>query len=311
MKRSTKKSSKGAETSAAVREQAPPTNINPPINLLQTPQSVTAVKTRAKKVPKKPSKAMRSALFRAGAALIASILILAISKFSFLDLIKGPTESDSIQKEQAGAFVKRDIMAILGCYADSSAGISGKYALVPMGNQFVSVHFTGRYLNSASTIETDTIKYISGNIGSLDKYVKVQGTVGKLSDDLSGKMYDWITQNKDWLVKDGIVPNVDDYSKYVSDAVLEVDTVNSMNQNLVFVLTGLAALCLVYMLVELILMVLGFYRGKIAPATELRSAAVETAADAVSTAEKSVGETDKCIKAGKSEENGNASEDQP
>lgn len=263
-----------------------------------------AASEKPEKRPSAPDKARRNALIRAGLALLAAALLLVLTKFSVIDLIKGPRESSAIQQEQTGAFVKRDIMAILGYYADSSSGVSGKYAIVPMGSQFVSVHFTSRYLSSAGTIEADTIKYISGDISTLDKYVTVQGTVGKLSEGLSGEMYDWLSENKAWMVKGGIIPSADDYSKYISDAVLEVDTVGSLNQNLVVALSAFAALCLVYMLLELILIASRFYRGKAAVKAQAgaREASAESAIESGAH-----GEAPECIKTAENAENGSAS----
>ena len=220
----------------------------------------------ADRAPKKTNKKQRNALLRAGAALVAAIILVAVSKFSIISLIKGPTEADAIQDEAVGAFVKRDIYAVMGFYADQTDGISGKYAIVPMGQKFVSVHFTKRYLDSADTIESDTNKYINGDITKLDKYIVVEGTVETVSDALSAKMYTWFTNNKDTLVNKGVISGTSDNADYISDSVLTVDAVNSMSETLVLVLTGLAALFLIYMIVELVLVLLGFYKEK--PAKE-------------------------------------------
>ncbi len=213
-------------------------------------------------VPKKTNNKLRNAFLRAGAALVAAIILVVVSKFSIIDLVKGPKETDAIQSEEVGTFVKRDIYAVMGFYADQTDGISGKYSVVPMDQKFVSVHFTKRYLDSVDTIESDTNKYINGDITKLDKYVVAEGTVEKVSDDLSAKMYTWFSQNKDTLVKKGVISGTNDAADYLSDYVLTVDAVNSMSETLVLVLTGLAAACLIYMLVELSLVAAGFYRVK-------------------------------------------------
>ena len=219
----------------------------------------------ADEIPIKTKK-QRNAFIRIGAALVAAIILVAVSKGSIISLVKGPTETDAIQDEAVGAFVKRDIYAVMGFYADQTDGISGKYAIVPMGQKFVSVHFTKRYLDSADTIESDTNKYINGDLTKLDNYIVVEGTVETIGDAMSAKMYTWFNNNKDTLVNKGVISGTSDDADYLSDYVLTVDTVNSMSETLVLVLTGLAALCLIYMIVELVLVSVGFYTEK--PANE-------------------------------------------
>lgn len=213
---------------------------------------------------------LRNALLRAGAALLAAVILLAVTGRSLLDLKKGATESTAIQDEELGSFVKCQIFAFLGFYdaeaADSdeasasTAGAStGEYALVPMSDKFVTVHFSQRYLQSAAEIEAETYSFINGDITSFDKYVVVEGTTATLSDEMSTKMYEWFTLNKDWMVEAGVITDTDDIATYLSDTVLEVDVVNSMSETLAFVLAGLAAACLLYIIVELVLMATGFY----------------------------------------------------
>lgn len=201
------------------------------------------------------NKRLRDALIRVGAAFIAAIILLSITSFSFIDLIKGPKETESLQSEEIGAFVKYKIYVILGTYAN------GEYALIPMDGKIVTVHFTKRYLESVDTIATESQNYFNG-LQMFDKYVIVQGTADTLDEDLSTQMYDWFGNNKEWMVDKRVITDTSDYADYLSDSLLTVDTVNSQNQNFVFVLTGIAALLLLYAVVELLLMSVGFYLAK-------------------------------------------------
>ncbi len=208
----------------------------------------------------KKNKMMFNAMIRAGAALLVAIALLAVSKFSVVDLIKGAKETDAVQDGEIGSFVKTQIPLIVGFVdAEKENPDSGEYALVPMGTKFVTVHFTKRYIESSVAIEKQTYNFINKNTTTCDNYVTVEGTIETLSEDMSAKMYDWFALNKDWMVNAGAIPNLDDNAEYLSDAYLEVDTVKGMSEVLVFVLTGLAGLCLLYIIVELVLMATGFY----------------------------------------------------
>lgn len=216
---------------------------------------------------KSGNKRLRNALIRISAAFLAAVVLISITSFSFIDLIKGPKETESLQGEEIGSFVKYKIYVILGTYAN------GEYALIPMDGKIVTVHFTKRYLESVETIKTESQNYFNG-IQMFDKYVIVQGTVEALDEDLSTQMYEWFDSNKDWMVEKRVITDTSDYADYLSDSLLTVDTVNSLNQVLVFVLTGLAALLLLYDIVELILMAAGFYLVK--PKNDLVEEKAET-----------------------------------
>ncbi len=216
---------------------------------------------------------LRNALLRVGAALIAALILLAVTGRSLIDLKKGATATSAIQDEELGSFVKCQVFAFLGFYdADTDASVdasaatagasTGEYALVPMSDKFVTVHFSKRYLESAAEIEAETYRFINGEISSFDKYLVVEGTTATLPDEMSTKMYDWFALNKDWMVEAGVISDTQDNADYLSDTVLEVDVVNSMSETLVIVLAALAAACVLYIIVELVLMAAGFYLDK-------------------------------------------------
>ncbi|MFB0921173.1 MAG: hypothetical protein QMB62_09870 [Oscillospiraceae bacterium] len=207
--------------------------------------------------PVKKNKRLRNALIRVGCALIAAAVLLAATKLSIFELRKGPTKTDAAQHEEMGSFVKQDVYLLLGDLKDQ--GLSDNYMLAAIVDKIVVVHFTNRYLDSAAEIKNDTLKYIDGEITTIDKYVTVEGTVTKQSEELSKKLYDWFDANKSWMQEKGVIAESSDAATYLSDAVLTVDTVNSMSETLIYVLTGISALLLLYIIVELVLMAAGFY----------------------------------------------------
>ena len=209
---------------------------------------------------KHKNKRLINAIIRAGAALIAALLLLAVTKLSVFTLLKGPTKTDTAQHEEIGTFVKQDIGMILGDLSDQ--GLSKNYMVAGVVDKLVVIKFTDRYLKSTDTVKNDTLKFFDGSLTTLDKYVTVEGTVEKQSEELSGKLYDWYAANKSWMIEKRIIADTADDSTYLSDMVITVDTVNSMSETLVYVLTGIAALCLLYMIVELVLMAVGFYLEK-------------------------------------------------
>lgn len=209
----------------------------------------------------KISEGLKKALIRCGIALVIVIVLLASTRFSIAEIIKGPTQTTDIQSEKEGAFVRRDIYAIVG-YSDSDKSgqaVVGEYALVPMDGKFVTVHLPRRYLSSADTVLEETKNYLSGESSTLDKYFVVDGTVSKLSDAQKKKLSDWYAANKDWMVEQRVIDQTEDSSDYLSDTILEVDRINGMSQIAVIILSGIAAVFLLYIIVELVLMACGYY----------------------------------------------------
>ncbi|MEG0778878.1 MAG: DUF6709 family protein, partial [Oscillospiraceae bacterium] len=227
---------------------------------------------------KQPNKKFRNALLRVLAAFLVATALLAITGFAVIDLLQGAKEVDTVQDEAEGTFVKRDVYAILGFYgedATSSGKVKGSYALVPMGENFVTVHFTQRYLDSAEAICNETTDYVNGKLQMLDKYVVVQGEAASLDEKTSGLMYEWFELNRAQLVATGVIADTNDAALYLSDMVLEVDTINGMSQTLVLILTGLAALLLLYVIFEFVLMAIGHYLIKPEATVQIEEAVAE------------------------------------
>ena len=195
---------------------------------------------------KNPPQWLNNPLIRACGALLLAVVLLGITNFSFITLIQGAKEVHEIQGKE-GAFVKRDIFAILGFYREDA---HGRYAVVPMGNEFVTVLLPRRYFQSANTVFIETLNYIDGGQSVLDKYFVVEGMVSTLTGTESAALYDWFGANKDWMFETGTIAYTDDYADYLSDYVLLVDIVNNRRISSVLILTGLAAACLIYALFE-------------------------------------------------------------
>lgn len=211
--------------------------------------------------PKKISEGLRKALIRCAVALAAAIVLLAATRFSVFEIMKGPKETQSIESEEAGAFIKRDIYAIVGYSENEKSGEStvGEYAVVPMNGKFIVVHLPRRYLNAADNVLSETKAYVEGGSAGLDKYFVVDGTTAKLTDAQSKALNDWFTSNKDWLVQTHVIDSTGDAATYLSDSILEVDRINGMSQITVIVLSCIAGLLLAYIVLELILMACGHY----------------------------------------------------
>jgi hypothetical protein len=232
-----------------------------------------------------PNKKLRSALIRAIAAALLAAVFLSATGFGVFELLGRPTDAKQVQDEE-GVFVYSDINIILGFYAEelTNGKLIARYGLIPMAGKFVTVRFTERYFESADSVCDSTYDYVNGKISSLDGFITVQGTFKRISEEVSGYMYDWFGVNREQLVSMGVIYETDDYADFLSDNIIEVDVINGMAQSKLISFSAVSGALLLYMLVELILMGAGFYLPK--AEKEKRKKAAETlAAEAYSESE--------------------------
>lgn len=207
------------------------------------------------------NKKLNFALGRCIGAFVLAVVLLAVTGFSAIDLMKGPKETVNFLIEEQGSFVSREVFAILGFYAEDARGdhVTARYAVVPVGGKLVTVRFTERYLESAKAVCDNTYAVFNGEADSYNKYVVVQGTLDTVTNAQSAIMYDWFGLNREQLVELHVINDTDDYADYLDDTMLVVDTVKGYDQSLVIGLSAAAGALLLYMVVELVLMGGGFY----------------------------------------------------
>lgn len=203
---------------------------------------------------------LKKALIRSLAAFVAALLLLGVTRLSIVNFLKGPTEITDLHNAQQGDFVKFGVSAIMGFYDEKDvSGEKGAYAILPMQGKFVTLRLSPRYLESAEAVKTQSLDFLNGASSDMDKYFMVEGTVKTLPEPLHDQLYRWFDGQKDWMQGVGLLPEVTDSAIYISNVVLEVDSVNGMNEGLVLAFSGLSALLLLYVLAELVLMASGFY----------------------------------------------------
>ena len=209
----------------------------------------------------KDNKRLRSAWIRSGTALVLAVIFLAVSGFGFIDVLKGPAETAIVDGVEDGAYVSTGISAILGFYCEGYRGdtTTSWYAIVPEADSYVTVVFPRRYFDSAETILEETYDLINGKSTELSHYVYVEGTVGRLSEDAKTKLYDWYDLNRSWMQEAGIAGEVEDFSQVLSDTAIYVDTIGGSSAALVYTLSTLAGLLLIYAVVVMARIGLGKY----------------------------------------------------
>lgn len=206
---------------------------------------------------------LRHALIRLIAAVLAAVLLLALSGFGVFKLLRGGTAFTAIDEVQAGDYVEHDVYLNLGYFASGYRGETAteKYAVVPVNGQMVAFRFPSRWFASADTIQRNTASLLSGTAYSIDQYIRVTGTVKAMPEDVSSQLYSWFGKTKDSLEQLGLIGEVEDYADILPDVMICVDTVGSLSCGWVVAFSVIAALCLVYAIVVLVRIALKKYHA--------------------------------------------------
>lgn len=207
----------------------------------------------------------RAAIIRVCSSLVLAALALSLVGFAPFTLLAGAKQTDSIMDNEFGDYVKKEVKSILGYYGEDKSDkgeVTGRYAVVPMDGKLATVHFTKRYLETADAVCAATYDFINGDAESLNSYCTVVGTVAELSNDASALMYDWFGYNYDQMLEMDLIGETEDYADYVTDYVLEVDTVKGYSMSRVTVMTIVAAFFFIIAILDAVMVITGYYEKK-------------------------------------------------
>ena len=229
---------------------------------------------------------VRKAVTRLIAALVAAVVLLAVSGFGIFKMLGTPKSltvdySDlsydvegSAEPEpantgaQVGDYVEHEVNLILKNFAEGTRGgtVRERYAVVPVQGKLVAFRFPQRWLASEQAIVDATQELLNGTAQYIDKYIVVRGTVQQLPEDVSGELYSWFADNQQWMQQGGLISSEQDAAASLADYMVSVDSVGKMPIGAVVGLTAAAALCLLYALYELIRILVKGYAVKQAEA---------------------------------------------
>lgn len=220
-------------------------------------------------------KRVRSAWIRCCAAVVLSAILLAVSGFGIFKMLGTPAEFTSIEApdteniepmgsseevtaanipaSKAGDYVQYEVFMDLARFAEGTRGgtVTERYVVIPVSGKMVAFCFPQRWFDSEDAIYQATQNLLTGT-GFDGSYIRVTGTVTELPESVSTQLYDWFSENKEWMEQGGLIPQTDDYANVIHDRMVKVDYVGHFTQTVVVALTVLAGLCLLYALYELI-----------------------------------------------------------
>lgn len=239
---------------------------------------------------------VKKATTRLIAALLAALVLLAVSGFGIFKMlgtpgsltadysdmsydVEGSAEPEPVKTgAQVGDFVEHEVNLILKNFAEGTRGgtVRERYAVVPVQGKLVAFRFPQRWLESEQAVVDATQDLLNGVGQYIDKYIVVRGTVQALPEAVSGELYSWFADNQEWMQQGGLISSELDAAASLADYMVSVDTVGKLPFGAVIGLTAAAGLCLLYALYELIRILA---RGYAVKQTEAEAAAEIEEAD--------------------------------
>ena len=213
---------------------------------------------------------VKKAWTRLIAALIAAVVLLAVSGFGVFKMLgtpkslmsddtsmlaaEGSAEEEAPVGAQNGDYVEHEVFLILKNFAEGYRGdtVRERYGVVPVNGKLVAFRFPQRWLESEQAIVDATQELLNGTAQYIDKYIVVRGTVQALPEDVSGELYSWFADNQEWMQQAGLISAEQDAAASLADYMVAVDSVGKLPAGAVVGLTAAAGLCLLYALYELI-----------------------------------------------------------
>ncbi|MCC8357485.1 MAG: hypothetical protein LJU34_06550, partial [Oscillospiraceae bacterium] len=216
---------------------------------------------------KKTSFKKNFALVRALIAVILAVVLLAVSGFAVIDLIAGPTEVTDGSTLTAGQYVQIDVsyvMDIIGSESDASGNVVAYYAVVPVGNQFVAVRFPAAQYDEFEELKTETNNYLTGASSSMSYHILVSGQTTDNITTVDRLLSQWYDDNSEWMISSSVIAEVDNGYTYLCAVTVQADRAGNLSYGAAVAVSIIAALLIVYAIVELVLILAGVYNPKTA-----------------------------------------------
>lgn len=197
------------------------------------------------------------ALCRMGVALVAAIVLLAVTGFGFVPMLSGPVEITDGAELAGHSYVSYDleyVMTVCGEEVRDNGDVTAYYAIAPVGNRFVVLRFPAELHSDVLSMTDATLAYLGGESSVMKIHMPVKGMVSQGSVDVYSLLSQWFESNKEWMSNAGVVGASPLAENYLVTEVIEVDRLGSLSGEYTVALSVIAMLLVIYAVVELCFM---------------------------------------------------------
>lgn len=214
------------------------------------------------------------AVVRIVVALVAAFAVIWASGYAFLYQLGGSVEITGGEQLEGNSYVSADIkwvMDIVGTEKDTDSGeVVYYYAVAPIGNRFTLVRFGADQLEAVQRLKTETREMLTGERKTMSAHMPVCGMVSQAEQGAYSLLSEWFNTNVEWMTLSGVVADDPSAADYLVDECILVDQVGKVSVVWATVLSIVAAVLVLYALVELALLVTGYYKESRAAARMIR-----------------------------------------
>ena len=210
-----------------------------------------------------PARAHR-AWVRFAAALICAFVLLAVSGFGFVKLLRGPVAVASLVRVSPGDYVSQDLGKILDNITVGYRNDEPKevYAVAPVDRGIYVFCFPERWFYNEMLVREQTDAWLADPTVQTDRYLPVTGTAKTMPEELKPYVRAWFQQNEEALAQIGLIPEGAAMESCISECVIYVDRVGALPFGAVMLLTIPALVLIVYALLVLLRILLRGYPAK-------------------------------------------------
>lgn len=205
------------------------------------------------------------AIVRVIAAVVLAAALLGITGFAFVDVLNGPVAMEEAAELSDGVYVQTDVafvMDIIGVEKNAAGKEVAYYGVSPVGNTFAVIRYPAADFENVTALEAATKSFLQGEALTMDFYMTVTGAVEPMDETLGGLLIEWFEENADWMIVSGVIAETEDYSSYLCPYVIKSGRVGAVDMAVALVFSVLAALLVVYAIVEVLLVAVGVYDRK-------------------------------------------------
>lgn len=201
----------------------------------------------------------KMALIRMGIALVLAMVLLAVTGFGFIPLLAGPVEVADGQELEGQRYVSADLEHVMTLCGEEVKGetVVAYYAIAPIGNRFVTLRFDAALKGDIEQMVEATTAYLGGESRVMTVHMPIKGMVKEAGDDVYALLSQWFEANKDWMAAAGVVGPEPVEEEYLAAELIRVDELGSLKGSTTVALSAVAALLVLYALVELCFVAFG------------------------------------------------------
>ncbi len=190
-------------------------------------------------------------------SVVALIILLIFFGSSFLKLVQGPTDLDSLSLDELpGAYIETDAYVLIDSFAEytetdksGSESTTDLYYIIPVGEvEYMGMGVKPKDFNEASQICDETYEYMMDERDELTSFIHIKGTIKEMDEELAGFYYDWFEET-------GYIDysSREELEQYAIAYVIEPETIGVFEGSIVYLVLAVCAVLILCIIINIVM----------------------------------------------------------